>query len=190
MQLVWICYAANAFLPRNSYTIYADQSINSVYLLSHNSVVRDHLSPFEVITKENGSAHYKRYAYIIIIRWTKEKHRMENEIRRMSKVSVLLKSNALSNCIQFGIQTNEMQNRANQRRKKKSNQIKCSALREFGIYVWVITKDNNDMIRRGNGKHQRELLWKWIENDGNVRKKKEWKRDRVSERKRDGPTYI
>lgn len=49
--------------PRNSNRhsarrAHTDQSINSVYLLSHNSVVRDHLSPFEIITKENGNVHH------------------------------------------------------------------------------------------------------------------------------------
>lgn len=59
MQLLRICYAANAFSTKllHADTLYTDQSINSVYLLSHNSVVvvRDHLSPFEIITKENGN---------------------------------------------------------------------------------------------------------------------------------------
>lgn len=80
----------------NSYThtfTHTDQSINSVYLLSHNSVVRDHLSPFEIITKENGNVLHDRtkmYAYIKCDekKERKKERRMENKIRRTSEVSV------------------------------------------------------------------------------------------------------
>lgn len=42
-----------------------DLSINSAYLLSHNSVVRDHQSPFGVITKEKMEAHTTTLIYAI-----------------------------------------------------------------------------------------------------------------------------
>lgn len=91
MQLLRICYAANAFSTKT--LTHTDQSINSVYLLSHNSVVRDHLSPFEIITKENGNVLHDRtkmYAYIKCDekKERKKERRMENKIRRTSEVSV------------------------------------------------------------------------------------------------------
>lgn len=65
----------------------------------------------------------------------------------------------LSNCIQFSVE-----------KRRRTKKIRCNALWEFEIYVWAITKDNNDMIPKAanttetaHGKWIRKKSVKWLE---------------------------